>query len=283
MTVTQTRGYLMPIGGAEDKIRERLILSRFTALTGGEDARIVVVPTASSFFKESGERYSGLFTDLGVASVQVLPVQTREQANDQACAELVGTASGIFFGGGNQLKLATVFGGTRTLRAIQCRFAEGATVGGTSAGASALGSYMIAFGSTGSTPKKRQVYISPGLGLVQDICFDQHFKQRDRIGRLLSAVAQNPMLLGMGLDEDTAAVIHPDDTLEVVGSGGVMILDGASMTHTDAPDVKGHKPIAITDVHLHVLTHGYGFDLRTRRPVLQAGDSTPQDGTDARK
>ncbi|MEJ7654169.1 MAG: cyanophycinase [Chloroflexia bacterium] len=227
-----------------------------------------MVPAASSFFKEAGERYTALFTDLGARAVEVLPVHTREHANDESHIPAVERATGIFFGGGNQLKLATVFGGTKVLRALKRCFEQGTSVGGTSAGASAMGSYMIAFGSTGSTPKKRQVYISPGLGLIEDVCIDQHFKQRDRVGRLLSAVAQNPMLLGMGLDEDTAVIINPDDTLEVVGSGGVMLLDGSTITHTDAFEVKGHKPIAITDVHLHVLTHGYGFDLAARKPIL---------------
>lgn len=268
MSQTPTRGHLIPIGGAEDKIRERLILNRFTALAGGERARIVIVPTASSFFKESGERYTEIFTGLGARSVEVLPVQTREEANHPRWDALMTDATGVFFGGGNQLKLATIFGGTHILRSIQRRYLEGVTVGGTSAGASAIGSYMIAFGSTGGTPRRRQVYIAPGLGLVQDICIDQHFKQRDRVGRLLSAVAQNPMLLGLGLDEDTAAVICPDDTIEVLGSGGVMIVDGSGIGHTDAAEVKGHKPIAITDIRLHVLTHGYKYDLKTRRPIL---------------
>ncbi len=259
-------GTVIVIGGAEDKVRDRVILSRFVALAGGPGATIAVISTASSLGLEAGERYRQVFTELGATRVHPLHAMTRPQANDEAAVAAVAGATGIFMTGGNQLRLASTIGGTRLADAILDRFRQGAVVAGTSAGASAMSSHMIAFGASGATPKQRMAQIAAGLGVLPGVIIDQHFQQRNRLGRLLSLIAQNPSLLGLGVDEDTAGIVGPDHVLEVVGRGSVTIIDGAA-SETDAWEVGGHRPIMITNVVLHSLPAGYRFDLRRRHRV----------------
>ena len=256
-------GTVIIIGGAEDKIRDRIILNRFVALAGGEDAVVVVISTASSLGHEAGERYRQIFSELGVKTIRPLHAMTRAQANDETFARVVRDATGIYLTGGNQLRLSSTIGGTRLAEAVLERFQNGAVVAGTSAGASAMSSHMIAFGASGATPKHRMAAIAAGLGVLPGVIVDQHFQQRNRLGRLLSLIAQNPSLLGIGVDEDTAGIVGPDHILEVIGRGSITIVDGAA-AETDAWEVRGHRPIMLSGVVLHSLPAGYRFDLRRR-------------------
>jgi cyanophycinase len=262
-----THGTVIVIGGAEDKVRDRLILGRFVALAGGREARIAVISTASSMGPEAGERYRSVFTELGAASVVPLHAVTRTQANDEHVARQVREATGVFMTGGNQLRLSSMIGGTRLADAIMTRFQAGSVVAGTSAGASAVSSHMIAFGASGATPKHRMAQIAAGLGLLPGVIVDQHFQQRNRLGRLLSLIAQNPSLLGLGVDEDTAGVVGPDSVMEVIGRGSITVVDGAA-SETDAWEIRGHRPLMISGVVLHSLPAGYRFDLRRRTRVV---------------
>ena len=198
-----TPGPLFVVGGAEDKLRRREVLSRFVESAGGADARIAVIPTASSLGPEVVEVYDAVFRKLGAAEVFGARPEDREQANDPALAERLGDATGIFMTGGNQLKLSAVIAGTAFGDAILAAHRRGATVGGTSAGASIQSSHMVAFGSGGTTPKQRMTQVAAGLGLLPGCVIDQHFEQRNRYGRLLMIVSQSPQLLGIGVDEDT--------------------------------------------------------------------------------
>lgn len=261
-------GTVIVIGGAEDKIRDRVILNRFVTLAGGEDAVVVVISTASSLGHEAGERYRQIFTELGAHTVRPLHAMTRAQANDETFVRAVLDATGIFLTGGNQLRLSSTLGGTRLANAILERFQHGAVIAGTSAGASAMSSHMIAFGASGATPKHRMAAIAAGLGVLPGVIVDQHFQQRNRLGRLLSLIAQNPSLLGLGVDEDTAGVVGPDQVLEVIGRGSVTVVDGAA-AETDAWEVRGHRPVMLSGVVLHSLPAGYRFDLRRRLRVAQ--------------
>lgn len=260
-------GTVIIIGGAEDKIRDRIILNRFVALAGGEDAVVVVISTASSLGYQAGERYREIFTELGVKTVRPLHAMTRAQANDETFARAVRDATGIYLTGGNQLRLSSTIGGTRLAEAVLERFRDGAVVAGTSAGASAMSSHMIAFGASGATPKHRMAAIAAGLGVLPGVIVDQHFQQRNRLGRLLSLIAQNPSLLGIGVDEDTAGIVGPDHILEVIGRGSITIVDG-SAAETDAWEVRGHRPIMLSGVVLHSLPAGYRFDLRRRHRIM---------------
>src|SRR6185295_16457991 len=188
------------------------------------------------------------------------------QANDETAALTVRDATGIFLTGGNQLRLSSTIGGTRLAEAIATRFRSGAVVAGTSAGASAMSSHMIAFGASGATPKQRMAQIAAGLGLLPSVIIDQHFQQRNRLGRLLSLIAQNPSLLGLGVDRDTTKKMGPDHIMEVIGRGSITIVDGAGL-ETDSWEVGGHRPIMLSNVVLHSLPAGYRFDLRARHRV----------------
>jgi len=257
-------GHLLIIGGAEEKLRQRQILSRFATLAGGPSARVVVISTASSLGDEATDLYQSLFGALGIPDVVGLRPLSRDDANDPGMASTLAEATGIFMTGGNQLRLSSVVGGTALGRAIVERHRHGTVVAGTSAGASAISSHMVAFGTSGTTPKQRMTQMSAGLGLLPGVIIDQHFEQRNRIGRLLALIAQSPALLGMGIDEDTAALVSPSGLLEVIGKGSVTILD-PSRLETDAYEVKRHRPIMISGVILHSLPSGYRFDLRRRR------------------
>jgi len=261
-----TPGPLFVIGGAEDKLRRRTVLTRFVESAGGADARIAVIPTASSLGPEVVEVYDAVFRKLGAAEVFGARPEDREQANDPALAERLGDATGIFMTGGNQLKLSAVIAGTAFGDAILAAHRRGATVGGTSAGASIQSSHMVAFGSGGTTPKQRMTQVAAGLGLLPGCVIDQHFEQRNRYGRLLMIVSQSPQLLGIGVDEDTGAVIRHEmgrPVLEVVGRGAVTILDGAHMV-SNAHEAKRNSPILASGVQLHVLPAGARFDMTTR-------------------
>ncbi len=262
-----TEGSVIIIGGAEDKVRDRVILSRFVALAGGRDATIAVISTASSLGLEARERYKQVLGELGAAKVRTIHAVTRAQANDEMVALALRDVTGVFMTGGNQLRLSSTIGGTRLADAVLEQFRQGAVVAGTSAGASAMSSHMIAFGASGATPKHRMAQIAAGLGVLPGVIVDQHFQQRNRLGRLLSLIAQNPSLLGLGVDEDTAGVVGPDHVMEVIGRGSITVVDG-SRSETDAWEIHGHRPLMISEVVLHSLPAGYRFDLRRRERVV---------------
>jgi cyanophycinase len=259
------RGPVMAIGGAEDKGRARLILRRFVALAGGPAARIAIVPTASSI-EEAGQRYKAIFLELGAATAEVAYIPDRAAALDPRNTAPLRDATGIFIGGGNQLRLSAILGGSPLAAAIAERHSAGATVAGTSAGASILSRHMVAFGASGTGPRGGMAQFGAGFGLVDDCIIDQHFRERDRIGRLLTLVSLNPGQLGLGVDEDTAAIIAADGTMEVLGRGTVTVIDGRLMS-SDIAQREPREPVNITDVILHSLASGARFDLRRRRPV----------------
>ncbi len=262
------RGLLLLIGGAEDKVGSRTILNRFVQLAGGRQARITVVATASSFQDLVGQRYVNLFTALDVAHVDMLQVRDRVQAQHPEPLDQLDAATGIFITGGDQLKLTAMLGGTPIARHIRQRHLAGCVVGGTSAGASAAAEHMLAYGTSGIPPRKAMMQFAPGLGLISGLVIDQHFGARGRAGRLMTAVAHNPDLLGLGLDEDTAVEINPRGLLTVLGRGSVMIVDATDMQFTDIHRIAEHAPLTIFGLRLHVLSSGYHYDISSRQPWL---------------
>jgi cyanophycinase len=259
----QRRGWIIAIGGAENKENDRRILERFVGASGGEEADIVVIPTASRAH-ETGQRYEKLFSEIGAARVTVMDFDSRRDCQEPGRLARLEEASGVFFTGGNQLRLTTLLGGTPVAKLIRLANARGVTVGGTSAGASILSEHMIAAGDEGSTVVAGSVRLAPGLGLTNRFIIDQHFRQRDRLGRLLTALAYNPYAVGIGLDEDTAAFIGPDETVEVEGSGGVTIVDGAEVSYSSIDSVEEGQPACVLGLKLHILVAGATFNLHTR-------------------
>jgi cyanophycinase len=264
----QQRGWIIPIGGAEDKDNSPAILKRFVALAGGSNADIVVIPTASQL-RDTGARYERIIGELGAERVTAIDFDTRRDADEPSRIARLEQASGVFFTGGNQLRLSTLLGGTPVAQAIRKLNARGVPVAGTSAGAAFISEHMIAFGDEGSTPIAGSVRLAPGLGLTNRFIIDQHFRQRDRLGRLLTALAYNPFAVGLGLDEDTAAFIDPDNNVHVEGSGGITVVDAAEVQFSSMAEIEEGQPVCLLGVKLHLLTRGATFNLHTR--VADAG------------
>lgn len=261
------KGHLVIIGGAEDRTDEKRVLARVVELSGGDNAHMVVLTTASSLGPEVEKVYHTAFTALGARQVTTLHIHDRLAANDPALADVILNATGIFMTGGDQSRLAAILGGSECGKAMHRAFKRrGACVAGTSAGASAISEHMVASGRKGVHPKKGMLNLVPGLGLLNRVIIDQHFSQRHRLGRLLSIVAQNPFLIGLGIDEDTAVVVDPNTELEVIGAGAVTIVDARDLTYTNVNEAKKNQILAMTNVQLHVLPAGFKFHIETRVP-----------------
>ncbi len=257
-------GTLFVIGGAEDRIGRRAVLRHFVSMAGGNRARIAIVATASSLGPEIFDTYDSVFADLGAAESVRLRPESRTEADDPEMADQLADVDAVFMTGGNQVKLSAIITGTRFGEAVRSAYDRGALVGGTSAGASIVSEHMVAFGSEGDTPRQGMTQTSAGLGLLPGVVVDQHFDQRSRYGRLLALVARSPSLIGIGIDEDTAAVIHGGRVLEVVGRGCVFVVDGAQAV-TDAHLAEHGAPMLVSGATVHTLPQGARFDLAERR------------------
>jgi cyanophycinase len=264
------KGTLVMIGGAEDKTGDCIILSKVAELSGQREGKIVILTVATEFPSRVGKEYKNLFGRLHVSEIDALHIETREDANDPDRLRRIENATCVFFTGGDQLKITSLIGGTKIDQMLKESFSKrGLVIAGTSAGASAMSEIMITSGDDDEAPKKCTVKMAPGLGLLGGVVIDQHFAQRGRIGRLLSAVAQNPKVLGIGIDEDTAVIVHADDTLEVAGSNAVTILDGINSGYTNVSETNPDEILALTDISLHVLPQGYKYDLKNRIPLIR--------------
>ncbi len=237
-------------------------------MCGGKEARIAIIPTASEL-EDTGRNYEKLFRKIGVRHAKVLQMETREDCQNTDLINYIEKSDGIFMTGGNQLRLSTTLGGTPVAQAIRRRNAAGVHVAGTSAGAAFMPEHMIAGGDEGSTPSPDMVTMAPGLGLTNNFIIDQHFRQRDRLGRLLTALAYNPFAIGIGLDEDTAAFIRPGDDLEVVGSGGITIIDPTKLSYSSMDRARRGDPVSLIDVKLHILISGGRFEIISRQAFAE--------------
>lgn len=264
----KNRGWVIPIGGAEAKHKDAVILERFVELCGGTDARILVIPTASEL-NETGPMYMDLFESLG-AKAMCIPIENRDDCFEDETIAVMNRATGIFVTGGNQLRLSTILGGTPVARAIRRLNADGVHMAGTSAGAAIISEHMIAGGRGGPSPRESGVVLAPGLGLTNRAIIDQHFNRRGRMGRLLAALSFNPFVCGLGIDENTAAFIAPDGNLEVVGHGTVTVIDPSGLSYSSMSYVRKAEAVTLIGLKLHVLANGSQFNLETREARLQA-------------
>jgi len=269
-------GRLLVIGGNEDKDEDTMvILPHFVEMCGGKKARIIVCGTPSAEVAKKERTYRKLFEKIGVAEVMEPDVTRRPDGDDVELVEMVRRATGIFFTGGDQLRLTAIVAGTPFGNEIRHRiFNEGLVAGGTSAGAAAMSSTMVISGSSSGTVRRSDVGLAPGLGYWRDTVVDTHFSQRGRVSRMLVIFSHNPQVLGIGIDEDTAIEVQPGDRFTVLGNAAVFVFDG-TVTHTNAPEAGDDDIIALTDSAMHVLPAGYGFDLRTKRPILPNGERVP--------
>jgi cyanophycinase len=258
------------IGGAEEKEGERDILRRVVALSGGHKARIAVITTASSITAEMEAIYTRTFMDLGAAEIYPLHIDDRKDANDAANVETIFASTGVFMTGGSQARLANILGGTEVAKAMhRSRRDQGTCIAGTSAGASAISDHMVRDGEQDILPRKDMTNLIPGLGLLKRVLIDQHFTQRQRLARLMAAVAENPFVLGIGIDENTAIIVDRDTNLEVAGAGVVTIVDGRQM-NTNINEIPAGRLLRINDVTLHILPAGARYHIETRTALPSA-------------
>jgi cyanophycinase len=256
-------GTLIAIGGHEDKEGDRAILKEVARrLNGGP----VVLATVASHQPEGYlEAYERAFADLGVAELRELYIEERAETSDPEKLALFDGVAGVFFTGGDQLRISSQIGDTPVESRLREIYAEGGLIAGTSAGAAILSETMLVRGSSAESHRIGDLHMAPGIGFVRDTIIDQHFAERGRIGRLLGAVAHNPRVLGIGIDEDTAAVFE-DGGFSVIGSGAVYVVDGVCVTHSNVAEAEPERALSMHDVRLHVLSWGDRFDLSQRRP-----------------
>ncbi|MGV7207419.1 cyanophycinase [Oxalobacteraceae bacterium A2-2] len=272
LATASAEGHLLIIGGHEDREDDKEILARFVELSGGKSSRIVVITAASTVPDKVWDMYQRAFADLGVADCVHLEIASRADANAPASAGLLRGAGGIFMTGGDQKRLLANIGGTALDEEMHAAYRErGACVAGTSAGASAMSGHMLAAGQVGTQPEKGAVNMGAGLGLLHGVVVDQHFSERHRLPRLLTLVAQNPYLLGIGIDEDTALLVRRGVGIEVLGSGTVTVVDGRDM-HSTMADTKLHDCPELIDVRLHLLPSGSRYCLA---PQQRPGTGAP--------
>jgi len=264
----KSKGYLLLIGGAEDKSDECDILKKVVSLSGERQACLTILTVATTKQEKVGEEYVKLFSRLGVKDVVAIDIKNRQDAQKDYIIERIENSTGIFFTGGDQLRITSLIGGSRIYNAICDAYKRGVIICGTSAGASAMSDTMIVEGEANASPSGSLINMAPGIGLLEEVVVDQHFAQRGRIGRLLTVVASNPYVLGVGIDEDTAILVDSKAVFTVEGSGTVTVIDGSSIDYTNVSELAPGEPLAIFNAKIHVLSPGTSFDLDSRRPFI---------------
>ena len=272
MASSETRGQLVIIGGAEDKEGDCKILREFVRRAGGTNARIVIMTVATELPREVGENYVRVFERLGAEDVRIVDTVTREDASSSTYLEAIEKCTGVFFTGGDQARITSIIKGTELDAAIHKRYSEGIVVAGTSAGAAMMPDVMIVEGDSETNPRVDVVEMGPGMGFLPGVVIDQHFLQRGRLGRLVSALAQQPAVLGFGIDENTAIMVS-NNQFEVVGAGAVTVVDESQITHSNIGEILKDEALAVCGAKLHILPEGYKFDLKTRKPILDNSSS----------
>lgn len=256
---------VMVVGGAEDKINGCDILTNFFESAGGHGATIGIIPCASREPAVVGDRYYQIFTKMGAKQVQILDIRYPNEANEECWLEILGTCSGVFVTGGDQLRLCSLIGETALLTMLKARLQRGQLVlAGTSAGAAMMGEIMIAGGTSGESPNQSLVDLTEGLGILPELVVDQHFHNRNRMARLMSAIAANPDKLGIGIDEDTCVAVDGDGTFEVLGKGTVTVIDPGAMTYTNHARVLDNAPLSLHNLKVHILSKGDRYDYKNR-------------------
>lgn len=265
--VESTKRNLIIIGGAEDKKGSKEILKEVCSSINMEKDNLVIATLATEAPVEAGGKYKRIFASLGVKNIKTLDISERNHAFLQENIEIIKNANLIFFTGGDQLRITSLLGGTPVGNEMRLSYERGCIYVGTSAGASAVSDVMIVAGEDEESPRKCTLKMSPGLGFIDHVIIDQHFSQRGRIGRILAGIAQNPQVLGIGIDEDTAIVVNEKGMLKVIGSGAVYIIDGWDITNTNVSEQHQDEILSIFNVKMHVLKKGNVFDLNKRAPM----------------
>ena len=259
-------GNLIIIGGAEDKKGRKEILKKVCDCINKQEDMLLVATIATEYPKEAAEKYKKVFRELKVNNVKILNIENRKDAFKEENVKLIKKASLIFFTGGDQLRITSLIGGTSIYEALKEAHSNGIYIVGTSAGASVMSDTMIVEGEDEDSPRKCTLKMAPGFGLIKDVIIDQHFAQRGRIGRLLTGIAQNPEVLGIGIDENTAIIVNKDGIIKVIGEGAVYFIDGSKITYSNVSESKSDEILSMNNVIVHVLTNNNKFDFLKKSP-----------------
>ena len=259
------QGRLIAIGGNEDKANDLIVLKRVVQEVEKKEYKVAVITTASEEPEQRGKDYFTVFKNLGASKVEILDIRKRSQANSKDSVKTLEGTDLIFFTGGDQLRLTTVIGGSKILQAIHARLEEGTLVAGTSAGAAVFSDTMIYEGKSEEGLLKGKVFTTAGFGFVENVVFDTHFMARGRIGRLVQIVTTNPTCIGVGIGENSGIILKGDGTTEVIGTGQVIIVDGSEITHSNILEIEPGGSIAVANVLIHSIVHGYGYDFKKRK------------------
>ncbi|WP_396133777.1 cyanophycinase [Chamaesiphon sp. OTE_75_metabat_556] len=268
--VIPTHYPVMVIGGAEDKVNGCAILNAFFNSAGGKMATIGVIPCASQEPSVVGDRYYQIFKGMGATQVQILDIRQPQECDEERWLDVLSNCTGVFLTGGDQLRLRDLIGGSQFMTSIKQRIAiDNLVLAGTSAGAAIVGEKMISGGSSGDSPSQSLVDLTTGLGIFPDLLVDQHFHNRNRMARLMSAIAAHPDKLGVGIDEDTCAAFEDDSTFEVIGKGTITIIDPGKLTHTNYLASGQSSPLSLHNLTVHILSQGDRYNYQ-QRVVLPA-------------
>jgi cyanophycinase len=266
-----TKTAVMIIGGAEDKIHGRQILQTFFNRSGAGDARLAIIPSASREPAIIGNRYREIFIEMGAKQIEILDIRDRIQGEDPAWRSYLEECTGVFITGGDQLRLCGLIADTPVMEIIRMRAQLGEmTLAGTSAGAAVMGEHMIAGGGSGESPNRSLVDLTTGLGIVPEVIVDQHFHNRNRMARLMSAIAVHPDRMGIGIDEDTCAMFESDGSFQVIGKGTVTVIDPDQLSYTNQTHAEPNEPLSIHNLRVHILSHGDRYNLYKRNVVPSA-------------
>ncbi len=263
-----TKRAVLVIGGAEDKVHGKEILHTFWNRSGASESVIAIVPSASREPVLIGERYQKIFEEMGAKYVKVLDIRDRLQGEDPYFQEYVEECTGVFMTGGDQLRLCGLLADTPLMERIRQRVQLGEiALAGTSAGAAVMGHHMIAGGSSGECPNRSLVDMAMGLGIIPEVIVDQHFHNRNRMARLLSAISGYPERLGIGIDEDTCALFENDGVIRVIGRGTVTIVDAREMSYTNQATAEAAEPLSLHNLRVYILAHGDGYHLHKHQSI----------------
>jgi cyanophycinase len=265
-SIVSHRYPILVIGGAEDKINGCDILTTFFESAGGKMSVIGILPCASQEPIVVGDRYEQIFRRMGAPQVKILDIRNRNECDTERWLEILANCTGVFITGGDQLRLCDLIGDSQFITAIKKRVRVGElALAGTSAGAAIVGEKMISGGSSGESPNRLLVDLTDGLGIFPELLVDQHFHNRNRMARLMSAIAAYPDKLGIGIDEDTCAAFRGDGTFEVLGNGTITIIDPGRLTYTNYHHAVEAAPLGLHNLTVHVLSRGdrYNYQLRS--------------------
>ncbi|MCL2932851.1 MAG: cyanophycinase [Trichodesmium sp. MAG_R03] len=269
--LSPTKTTIMVIGGAEDKVHGKEILQTFFYRAGGVNGKIAIIPSASREPAVQGDKYRNVFIGMGAVNIKIFDIRERYQGEDPIWLEYLEDCTGVFMTGGDQLRLCSLLAETSLMDNIRSKALEGKiALAGTSAGAAVMGYHMIAGGGSGSSPNRSLVDMTNGLAILPDLIVDQHFHNRNRMARLLSAIATHPDKVGIGIDEDTCALFEGENQIQVMGKGTVTIIDPVEMSYTNATKVGVESPLSLSNLRVNILCHGDGYDLysHTMKPGL---------------